>query len=556
VKAWFAAIQTAQRTNGSDLLGFAPYSFQLGMPSADIIKVATWLGKWQSTLVEPYIKASFGVTDLTQLAYVQWGTGLLPGVSVADLDPTVPAAPEFAIWALRNNNTIRFDKNRSITVLSKFLGANGTTPQFFQLLQANNLTAINAVYGFSPQEAVAFAGYLNYVMTTFVDANLRQVFAAGGGLVTARTAREILWEGIDPLISLLKGPAAARAGVFYSSDSDYPTRADAEASQPLQSSRIFTGGNKDELRDYLEIKQYKGKSVIAGYSNMTVRGNIDGAYWVPGSLSKTEPLLIWVPTVQRPLKVEFVDVITVKGIECWRYKVSDDEFKTTAENPDNARFTQNIHGLLNVTGIKTLRTYASRPHLSGVSDAKVVDTFSVMDENNAADNAQFFAINPLSGITMYVDFAAEVLVEFPKLSRYFNNSAGFAPITWTEIYQIIPDADADKFKSGVNGAQSGSIIAFVLGMGLGIILIAVGIFILVKYKSRTGLGDDQEVELKKVKTEKKSAPLEEEGTSSDESDSEDEEGDTSASATSEEGSTDASSDGSAGSDDASDSDSK
>jgi len=238
-----------------------------------------------------------------------------------------------------------------------------------------------------------------------------------------------------------------------------------------------------------------GSSIVAPYDNLTVSGNFDGAYFVPGSITQDQPLQVWIETLRRPLTFTFMDEIEVKGIPVWRYQVADEVFQTEIENPDNARFSQTLEGFINITAIKTLPTFVSHPLFRGVDPSVTATLGDGVTSLSSDDNNAYFAVNQLSGISMFKDFRAQITVGYPALTRFYNvTKSGYAPIMWQDDYEVISDDDANKFNNGLKTAQGYAVIAYVLGGGLGIILIAVGVFIVVR-AHKMDSGDSKDVEL-------------------------------------------------------------
>lgn len=82
VSFWKKAIQ-----NNTDAINLLLNTFQL--QPAQLKMILSWLsGKFEPIWVQPYLIAKYGVENITDLAFLQWGQGLITsGVSVKTLYP-------------------------------------------------------------------------------------------------------------------------------------------------------------------------------------------------------------------------------------------------------------------------------------------------------------------------------------------------------------------------------------------------------------------------------------------------------------------------------------
>ncbi|MHA2363615.1 MAG: hypothetical protein ACXAC7_06635 [Candidatus Hodarchaeales archaeon] len=129
--------------------------------------------------------ASLGVTELDDLAYMQWGnSNITSGKSIYDLDPTaVPNYPEFWSWAEKiASSPYTFNTTYSKELLTgTYELFNGTnTAMFLALFSASNFATINAFWGLNTTEATLMAGYFQYLMSVFVPDGVVAQFAPFG----------------------------------------------------------------------------------------------------------------------------------------------------------------------------------------------------------------------------------------------------------------------------------------------------------------------------------------------------------------------------------------
>jgi hypothetical protein len=317
-----------------------------------------------------------------------------------------------------------------------------------------------------------------YIRLNFVEPLFTSFFPLGGGPITTRTPRQILFEAVDPLVSFLEGPAEAKVGVYYLSTQDYPTRASAVAKEPLQNNTIFFGTDRTQLANFLQISTYNGLPYVPGYHNAPVSGNKDGKNFVPQSLDMNTELMVWNVLIEQPVPFAFNTLTSVKGIDIWQYSVGAEFWQSESQNPARKPYDQVYYGLVNLTGIKPLRTFLSRPHFLDV-DPIVQSSVTGLNPNNTYYDENYLGVNYLSGISMVLALKSQVSVGFPNLKHFYNISAGYAPIAWEDQLTVISDSDATTFKNALLVLQAAVIIPFVVGIVLGLILIVIGVVLLV-----------------------------------------------------------------------------
>jgi hypothetical protein len=510
IARWFNAALLFNNTANFTLLAGLATTFQLNYQQ--VVIVSQWLALWQNTLVTPFILAQYNLTSLTDVAWLQYGTGgVLPnGLSVADFEPALAAAPEFSIFALRNNLTLRLSVSRAKSLLNGptgFAGVNGSAPLFLTLLSTGQFTTIQSLFQLSQSEALQWYKYLQYIQLYFVEPLFTAIFAQGGGPITTRTPRQILFEAVDPLISFLEGPAVAKVGVFYLASQDYPTRASAAANSPLLNKTIFFGTDRTQLNNFLQISTYQGLSYVPGYHNAPVTGNKDGLNFVPQSLDTNTELIIWNELIEQPIPFKFDTYTNLKGIDLWQYRVADEFWESESQNPARIPYDQVYYGLVNLTGIKPLRTFLSRPHFLKV-DPIVASSVTGLNPNNPYYDDDYLGVNYLSGISMVNALKYQVSVGYPNLKHFYNISAGYAPIAWRDQYTVISDSDANTFKNALTLLQAAVIIPFVVGIILGLILIVIGVVLLVLSKRENNYVDEPTSTKEETKKAASSVPME------------------------------------------------
>jgi len=253
-------------------------------------------------------------------------------------------------------------------------------------------------------------------------------------------------------------------------------------------------------------KEYKGKKVIAGYNNQPVWGNKDGQNWVPDSVDENSQLAMFYGDIQQTIFWSYSGEETVKGIKLMKFQLSDDTFKTATDFPLRANYSTTIYGLVNITGIKSVRTFITRPQMSNVVDESVLSTFTGRDISQRDYLDEFYiAIHQRSGITMKTVGRFQVSFAFNDMKRFWNVSGGYAPITWQDNWIEIEDDDADTLKSGLKTLKVGTLVPLALGIPLGAILIVAGVVLLFVHKKKFG-GESRELPMKTLEIDDEGRP--------------------------------------------------
>jgi hypothetical protein len=235
------------------------------------------------------------------------------------------------------------------------------------------------------------------------------------------------------------------------------------------------------LANFLQISTYNGLPYVPGYHNAPVSGNKDGKNFVPQSLDVNTDLIIWNVLIEQPIPFQFDTYTNLKGIDLWQYRPDNSFWQSESQNPARIPYDQVYYGLVNLTGIKPLRTFLSRPHFLDV-DPIVASSVTGLNPNNPYYDDNYLGVNYLSGISMANSLKYQVSIGYPNLKHFYNISAGYAPIAWQDQLIIISDSDADAFKNALALLQAAVIIPFVVGIVLGLILIVIGVVLLVLSK--------------------------------------------------------------------------
>lgn len=442
------------------------------------------IGNWVTGMVksqENTILGALGATTTSDLAYIQFGQGtVLGGKSLSEVSPTVTGIPEIAIFS---NYTLTLNLTSAKHVLA--LSMNSTTfTQFLGMLQMGMFTEIQGVWGLNSTQAITLASYFDQVVTDMVEPYLvHSVYAHGSGLITARSVREWLYNGSDPVMALLG--LNPKAGLQV--QSGYTTRAQALAAPP-KVNEIFLGGGKEKLRQYFLKKTYKGNDTFYGWAEpIKVEGNRDPIF-MPGVQHDADQVY-WSDDVSRPIHFQDQhETITVKKIKLWKFRASPAYYGGAASFPENEKFYQDTEGVLNLTAIQPVRTFITRPHFRGVptsfySSLSSQSTF--MPEEEKFDAMDIY-LEPNAGIP----FKAETLLQYnfgyKGVGRYANLSSpdGMYPFMWSNLTIVVDDDMANTFLKGKGLVGSMSVACYVLGPIVFVLCVVIAVVIYMKAQRR------------------------------------------------------------------------
>jgi len=443
----------------------------------------------------PLVLSQAGVSNYTQLAYLQWGTSnVLLGKSAAEFDPTIPAPPEFGYVARTVlGSSVRFNAAVSQTLLSSgpFPLENGqNVAMFFGLVGSAQFSTVFSLWGLSPQEAGTLAGYLNYVIRKFVDPKLQQIFAQGSGPIVARKPIEWLWTAEDPFLAFLN--QSSHAGLLYSQYEAW-TREEA-LNQTLRVRPIFRGGSLEERTRSQEAQWWpdypRGNATINAWREpLEVHGNDGGEIWPPG-VSKDDILTVWFHELARPIDFEFWKTDRIKGIHVYLFKMVDSTF-------DSDPFYFQTQGMMNMSSIKSVKLFYSKSNFYGVEDQSIRTSFNGIELDDEAYGNLYFGVEPESGVAMLKQGPIQANIQTPPLAHFYPglNATIYTPVAIVENSDAIDDDKADTFKKLVGGIKAGTIAAYVVGIVLGAILVIFGVFVCVHWNMRRRTGQESNLDL-------------------------------------------------------------
>jgi len=448
---WYSASQgepEARQLLMSQFPGITPAQFQL---------VLDWRVEFKK-LITPAAAQYFGVPELVDIAYLQWGNASVLPTGVAELYD-LPGPPEFKLWANESLGApMELTVDQSKAILNPV--APGVTTveglvMYMTYVAAGNYSAINATYGLNAQEANAVAAYLGYLNTTFAFPLVQQAFASGGGLFTTRSVNEWLWTGVDPLLTVLEFPAHVNL-----QDND----------TTLLPHTIYTGtGDKALINEY--IKWENKTEILVWEAPVRVGGTTDGtqfAYPV-----KDENLKIFVDEILRPATFFDAEDVKLHDIKLIRFKGSEENF---AVNP---LYYQYIPGFANMTVTRQAPIFFCQPHFLQ-APGNWTQRINGVSEPEPALHEISIDVEPITGRAMRVAKRLQVNVYIAQDNTWFNTFNpdmyldAMYPLIWAEDVSELGEDDANSFKNTVylfkNMALGLLISCAIVGAILGLVI--------------------------------------------------------------------------------------
>jgi hypothetical protein len=437
--------------------------------------VCSWLGvSFYQHHVLPNVTALWGVESVSDLAYLQWGMGLLSRKSVSELysGTGFPPTPELALYWLS------LDKFGSLDLVTSKKVLAGPYGVFEAANVAGLVAAAEAAlkppfdgsllydrWGLSLEDASTFVAYFGYMTKSYATHVLDDVFAKGGGLFTARTVREWLWEGQDPLLELV-APTLASKSVLVGNE----TTPD-EARARHNASVSWTGkGNVEDIGGYVE---WEGQTVLRGVyaADIPVSGVNNMGQFEP-FLDLDSKLYTWDNYYMRPITLVPSQMVELKGVRMIRYLVDNATWAV------NETLFNSIPGFANMTGAYYGATvFLSNPHMFGanVSWPSLISGFPLPDPTK---DTTVIDVEPNSGTITHYDEGLEINIYLDPKSSYFElynpdvKRGVMVPLVWTREFGLLSDSDAKAVRDTLY-------FSFALQSDAFWTLLAVGAFLLV-----------------------------------------------------------------------------
>jgi hypothetical protein len=441
--------------------------FSLTQTQMDLL--LQWLNtSFVPTLVVPNITVLWNVSDLSDLAFIQWGEATLTqGVSVTQLYPGLPFPQNFELPTFWRN----FNKFNSMDIwTSKMLWAGPLglfeTPNvavFFAAIESLDLQTLQKNWGLNVDDLVAFVPYFGYMAQEWGSVQMNNIIARGGGLFTNRTIHQWLWYVDDPLLGFIMPSAANTALVGNETTPDA-----ARARHGLN--LCYTGKHDIQaIGDYIE---WAGEAEVSGvYAyRMPVSGTNNMGQFQP-HISQDTVLDTWDANYIRKIVLIPTDYVSYKGVKMLRYLLSND---TWAINPD---LYQSIVGFANMTGAHNGSwVFLSNPHMYG-ADPTYTSKIQGQTQNPESD-ITVIDIEPITGaVTNYYEALQINAFLDPAKKRMcdlYNEKVQWDvmyPIVWVKEYATLTDKDADDLKNYLYFGISLEDIMFYVCIAIGAFLL-------------------------------------------------------------------------------------
>lgn len=465
---WRQAIQgdaTARTALGAD---FTLTERQVGM-------VCSWLStSFYEHYTLPNVTTLWGVDSVSDLAYLQWGMGLLSPDSVSALYPGAgfPATPELALYWLAVDKFGSLDLETSKQVLAGPYGVFQATNVAALVAAAEaalkppfNTTLLYERWGLTIDDASTFMTYFGYMTENYARTVLDDTLAKGGGLFTARTVREWLWEGKDPLLELVAPTLASKSVLVGNETSPDEARARHNVSVSWTGKR-----NIADIGGYIE---WEGETVLRGVyaKDIPVSGVNNMGQFAPFR-DLSSKLYTWDNYYMRPVTLVPTEMVELKGVRMIRYLVDNETWAV------NETLYNSIPGFANMTGAYYGATvFLSNPHMLGANTSwpSLISGFALPD---ASKDTTIIDVEPNSGTITHYDEGLEINVYLDPKSSYFSlyypnvRRGVMVPVVWTREFGLISDKDAKAVRDALY-------FAFDLRDEVFWSLLAVGAFLLV-----------------------------------------------------------------------------
>eukprot|EP01090_Pellita_catalonica_P020900 TRINITY_DN7680_c0_g1_i1.p1 TRINITY_DN7680_c0_g1~~TRINITY_DN7680_c0_g1_i1.p1 ORF type:complete len:765 (-),score=133.01 TRINITY_DN7680_c0_g1_i1:185-2191(-) len=468
-----ASIWTAASAGDPDARGFLQYSFELDSDQLD--SVLAWRLTFNTDVTVPNVLATFNVNAVSDLAWLQWGTGLVTNkTSIRDLDPSLGLAGifEVAIWSTDINTQsppLVFNVSQSKELLNGTNGLfeTGNLQTFYFLIATQDEASLLTLFGVTLAEATTLQEYFTYISGTFVDGALQQAFSAGGGFITTRTPDQMLWYVDDPLLVLVQNENTD-ASYYHNQTTE------EQAMEEIVYETFYTGAG--DLDDLFSLIEWNGISLLPAGEFWEVDIPIQGTngHQFHPFLDKSDELIVWVSELLRPMDLVYDDDLVKKGIKLYRFRLDERDFLP------NSTFYQEIQGFGNMSlaykGVPVMFSKAMMFDCPAEWRDKIDGLFIDPEMDDT-----FLDVEPITGSVMDVAKRLQVNIFIENKTEPLNLwSRNFPkdiiyPAFWGDENAEIDDKKADDFKDAVYRIIMIRVVVFWVGISVGSVLALLGI---------------------------------------------------------------------------------
>lgn len=484
ILTWFAALQnTDLQTSIAISLSLTPT--QMG-------QIMQYIFVMFSTQSEEILKESFQVPDLTDLAYVQWGTNSVLGFSLSNVIP-LPGTPEYSIVSSTVNNrnmTFGFDDSKRILMGDMALTNADNMITFTALALAQDYQTIAFLWGIPDfDQAVDLVDYVSFMDNTFSNPVIQGWFQDDSGMTVTRSVQEWLYTGADTTLANIS-PGNEFIGLQAK---DWFGAGNGTNFRQITKD-VWLGGTYSELFEHLQAKtdpDYGTDYVEWNNENVTVTGYASDERFLPikSKKKRNEVMYLYNSDLKRPVPFTFTEKRKLKGIKLLRYDIPDNEVGGRASQNEfagNSLYFQQYNNVFNVT-----KHYPGRMHFSERyayrADAEFADTvdptsYPTLSEEDYEDEViTHLQIEPITGFTMRGILRAQLTQEVHPTTVFFPSlpPKTFAPVFWVDISGEVDDKTAKAFKEGVYDNQDAALGILIAFLVVGVPCLVIGVVLLI-----------------------------------------------------------------------------
>lgn len=379
-------------------------------------RICNWLPVFEHRWILPYLQNTHGISSLSDLGWLQWGTGRgTPfSESAKDEHANFPGYPEYYYFL---KNVYRPDNLSHVEMdlmSSKLLLRDGRYPMsdsrnmatFSLLLDRADYVNIELNWPEfdSPEQIRAFGEYLGYVMRNFVNQTLQQSFAKDIGIVSRRSVTEWIFSYDDPFLEMLNKSDAAVHSVLIRNDTSLDSACDRQGR-----SAMITGRYNVSLVS--ELVAYDGMTDLHYWKVPTqVQGTL-GETFSP-RLGSNDSITLWFPQLFREQVFLPESTVELLGISLQRFRLAP--FMLL---PNDVYFNR-WHSIANVS-LSGCPFFISKPHFFGSESYWATRLHGMKDPNDTEDNT-FLDVEPITGLTMNEGKRIQVNLYIPNDTLWFD----------------------------------------------------------------------------------------------------------------------------------------
>jgi hypothetical protein len=445
-----AATRTWRRAlyDGPENAAFGELSETFELSAGQMSMLLQWLNcSFYPVMVYPDLTSTWNVSEISDLAFVQWGTGAITGgVSITTLYEGLPfpATPEYATFWRRWNPFSTIDPTASKILLEGPYGLFDAqnVALFFGYVEAGNFTAIHQVWDLNMAEAVSFVGYFFYMREEYSLGVLEHIVQSGGGLYVARTVHQWLWKMDDPLLLLLAPTSPSGALIGNETTPD-----DARKKHPP--STVYTG--KENINQVQVYTVWQGVDTIKGVYAVDVPvGGVNDIGLFQPFINENTILWSWDSNYIRNMRLVPTGYVSHRGIKTIRYEIDNQTFAV------NSDLYQTIQGFANLTGAHNSSSiFLSNPHMFG-ADPKYTQMIEGQVQNFTID-ITIIDIEPNLGQVLNLNEGLQINVyldphkSYMPMSTFYPNVRldVFHPIVYVKQYVTLTDKNAQQIKDSL-----------------------------------------------------------------------------------------------------------